>query len=91
LLIAGFAVFPDGGREFSNIIEGGPLDGRIAGLDHVSVFLPDRFRWDAWHNAEKDNLTKEPFVANSDETIALYALREQLLHRPAHHHEGRAE
>jgi hypothetical protein len=42
----------------------------------VSVFLPDRFRWDAWHNAEKDNLTKEPFVANSDETIALYALRE---------------
>ena len=76
LLIAGFAVFPDGGREFSNIIEGGPLDDRIAGPDHVSVFLPDRIRWDAWYNSEKDNTTQNPFVPNSRETSALYALSE---------------
>ena len=76
LLAAGFAVFPDGGREFSNIIDGGPLNGQIAGPDHVSVFLPDRMRWDGWYNAEKDNATQNPFVPNSNETIMLYALRE---------------
>jgi hypothetical protein len=76
LVIAGFAVFPDGGREFTNLIDGGPLDGRVAGPDHVSVFLADRTRWDAWYNAEKDNSTQNPFVPNSDETLKLYSLRE---------------
>ena len=76
LLFAGFAVFPDGGRAFTNIIDGGPLDDRTAGPDHVSVFIPDRTRWDAWYNAEKDNTTQNPFVPNSEETRTLYSLRE---------------
>jgi RHS repeat-associated protein len=78
LLIAGFAVFPDGGRPFTNIIDGTPFSDRVAGPDHVSVFLPDRARWDAWYNAEKGNTTQNPFVPNSEETSNLYSLRELL-------------
>lgn len=53
LLGAGFAVYPDGGRECTNILDGGPLDGGIASPDHVSVFLPDRRRWDAWYDPKR--------------------------------------
>ena len=78
LLIAGFAVFFDGGRPFTNISDGSSFDGRTAGPDHVSVFLPDDARWNAWYNAEKDNTTQNPFVPNSEKTGKLYALREIL-------------
>ncbi len=73
LLIAGYAVFPDGGRLGTDLETGLPYGDAITPPDHVSVFIPDKRRWDAWYYEEL-GYKGQPLY--SQETLALYNLRE---------------
>jgi hypothetical protein len=78
LLVAGYIVRPDvPGTAVTDVHDGRPIQpSRTYGPDHVTVYLPDMSRWDAWYEAEQ-KLKGVPGGASA-ETLALYALREIL-------------
>ena len=83
LLSAGYVVRPDGGTPVLDVHTGSPLsDAERARLgirnsnfggDHVSVYLPDMKRWDAWY---QEDMKFKGVQGASPEAQRLFALRE---------------